>query len=69
MARTQQNVTATTGKLRVTLIKSVIGTKESHRACVRGLGLRRLNHTVIVEDSPAVRGMIHKVYYLVKCEA
>jgi len=69
MAQTQQNLTATTGKLRVTLVKSVIGTKESHRACVRGLGLRRLNHTVIVEDSPAVRGMIHKVYYLVKCEA
>ncbi len=69
MPQTQQNVTATKGKLRVTLVKSVIGTKESHRACVRGLGLRRLNHTVIVEDSPAVRGMIHKVYYLVKCEA
>jgi len=57
------------GKIRVTLIKSVIGTKESHRACVRGLGLRRLNHTVAVEDAPAVRGMINKVYYLVKCEA
>ncbi|BBJ24187.1 50S ribosomal protein L30 [Candidatus Nitrotoga sp. AM1P] len=69
MAQTQQNVTAAMGKLRVTLVKSVIGTKESHRACVRGLGLRRLNHTVIVEDSPAVRGMIHEVYYLVKCEA
>lgn len=69
MAQTQQNVTATAGKLRVTLVKSVIGTKQSHRACVRGLGLRRLNHTVTVEDSPAVRGMIHKVYYLVKCEA
>lgn len=68
MAQTQQNVKVTTRKLRVTLVKSVIGTKESHRACVRGLGLRRLNHTVIVEDSPAVRGMIHKVYYLVKCE-
>lgn len=69
MAQTQKKVTAITGKLRVTLVKSVIGTKESHRACVRGLGLRRLNHTVIVEDTPAVRGMIHKVYYLVKCEA
>ena len=69
MAQAQQKVTAITGKLRVTLVKSVIGTKESHRACVRGLGLRRLNHTVIVEDTPAVRGMINKVYYLVKCEA
>jgi large subunit ribosomal protein L30 len=55
--------------LKVTLIKSVIGTKESHRACVRGLGLRRMHHTVEVEDTPAVRGMINKVYYLVKCEA
>ena len=55
--------------LKVTQIKSVIGTKESHRACIRGLGLRRLNHTVQVEDTPAVRGMINKVYYLVKWEA
>ena len=60
---------AQTKKIKVTLVKSPIGTKESHRACVRGLGLRRLNHTVEVEDTPAVRGMINKVYYLVKCEA
>ncbi|MEW5903782.1 MAG: 50S ribosomal protein L30 [Pseudomonadota bacterium] len=56
-------------KLKVTLVKSIIGTKQSHRATVRGLGLRRLNHTVEVEDTPAVRGMINKVFYLVKCEA
>ncbi|MBI4807356.1 MAG: 50S ribosomal protein L30 [Nitrosomonadales bacterium] len=55
--------------LKVTQVKSVIGTKESHRACVRGLGLRRMHQTVEVEDTPAVRGMINKVYYLVKCEA
>ena len=55
--------------LKVTLVKSPIGTKGSHRATVRGLGLRRLNHTVMLEDTPAVRGMINKVYYLVKCEA
>jgi len=55
--------------IKVTQVRSVIGTKESHRACVRGLGLRRLNHTVDVEDTPAVRGMINKVFYLVKCEA
>lgn len=61
--------TKMTGRLKVTQIKSVIGTKESHRACVRGLGLRRINHTVDVEDTPAVRGMINKVFYLVKCEA
>ena len=69
MAQPQQKVKGPVGKLHVTLVKSVIGTKESHRACVRGLGLRRLNHTVIVEDTLAVRGMINKVYYLVKCEA
>lgn len=56
-------------KIRVTQIKSTIGTKESHRACIRGLGLRRMNQTVEVEDTPAVRGMINKVYYLVKWEA
>jgi large subunit ribosomal protein L30 len=60
---------AQTKKIKVTQIKSVIGTKESHRACVRGLGLRRLNQTVEVEDTPAVRGMINKVYYLLKWEA
>jgi large subunit ribosomal protein L30 len=60
---------AKTKKLKVTLVKSTIGTKQSHHDCVRGLGLRRMHHTVEVEDTPAVRGMINKVYYLVKCEA
>jgi len=55
--------------LKVTQIKSMIGTKQSHRATLRGLGLRRINHTVELEDTPAVRGMINKVFYLVKCEA
>jgi large subunit ribosomal protein L30 len=55
--------------LKVTLVKSINGTKQSHRATVRGLGLRRMHHTVELEDTPAVRGMINKVYYLVKCEA
>jgi len=55
-------------KIKVTLVKSVIGTIESHRACVRGLGLRRIRHTVEVEDTPAVRGMINKINYLVKWE-
>ncbi|OIR07874.1 50S ribosomal protein L30 [mine drainage metagenome] len=61
--------TAQAKTLKVTLVRSIIGTKESHRATVRGLGLRRMHHTVEVEDTPAVRGMINKVYYLVKCEA
>ncbi len=55
-------------KIKVTLIKSLIGTKQSHRATVRGLGLRRLNSSAELEDTPAVRGMINKVSYLVKCE-
>jgi large subunit ribosomal protein L30 len=55
-------------KIKVTLIKSVIGTKEDHRATVRGLGLRKLNSSSLVEDTPAVRGMIRKIAYLVKCE-
>lgn len=55
-------------KIKVTLVKSVIGTKQDHRATVRGLGLRRLNHTTELQDTPAVRGMIKKVAYLVKCE-
>jgi large subunit ribosomal protein L30 len=56
-------------RVRVTLVRGLIGTRESHRATVRGLGLRRINHTVELEDTPSVRGMINKVSYLVKCEA
>jgi large subunit ribosomal protein L30 len=55
-------------KVKVTLVKSIIGTKQSHRATVRGLGLRRLNSSAELEDTPAVRGMINKVSYLLKCE-
>ncbi len=56
------------GKIRVTLVKSPIGTKRSHRDCVRGLGLRRMHQSVVLEDTPAVRGMIQQVNYLVKSE-
>ncbi|HWQ37308.1 MAG TPA: 50S ribosomal protein L30 [Burkholderiales bacterium] len=55
-------------KVRVTLVRSVIGTRESHRATVRGLGLRRRHQTVELEDTPALRGMINKVGYLLKVE-
>jgi large subunit ribosomal protein L30 len=55
-------------KVRVTLVKGLMGTKRDHRATVRGLGLKRRNHTVELIDTPAVRGMINKVAYLVKCE-
>ncbi len=52
--------------VKVKLVKGLIGTKESHRATVRGLGLRKLNSESVLEDTPAVRGMINKVAYLVK---
>jgi large subunit ribosomal protein L30 len=55
-------------KVKVTLVKSTIGCKERHRATVRGLGLRKLNQTVELEDTPAVRGMINRVNYLVRAE-
>lgn len=54
--------------VRVTLMKSLIGTKQEHRATVRGLGLKRINHSVELLDTPQVRGMIKKVAYLIKCE-
>ena len=52
-------------QIKVTLVRSVIGTKQSHRATVRGLGLRRLNSSRVLADTPEVRGMIRKVDYLV----
>ena len=56
-------------KIRVTLVKSVFGTKPSNRGTVRGLGLRRLNHTVELADTPETRGMINKISYLLKWSA
>lgn len=55
-------------KIRVTLVRSVHGRLRGHIACVRGLGLRRMHHSVVVEDTPAVRGMIRKVAYLLREE-
>jgi len=52
--------------VKVKLVKSPIGTRASHRATVRGLGLRKLNSESLLEDTPAVRGMINKISYLVK---
>ncbi|MDO4769077.1 MAG: 50S ribosomal protein L30 [Brachymonas sp.] len=52
--------------LKVQLVRSPIGTKQSHRDTVRGLGLRKLNSVAELEDTPAVRGMINKIAYLVK---
>ena len=55
-------------KIKVTLVKSVIGCKKAHRQTVLGLGLRRINQTVEVVDTPQTRGMIDTVYYLVRAE-
>jgi len=52
--------------LTVKLVRSIAGTRKSHRATVRGLGLRKLNSESTLEDTPAVRGMVNKVSYLVK---
>lgn len=57
-----------TNKLKVTLVKSPAGRLKQHQACVRGLGLRRMWHSVELEDTPEVRGMIRKVSYMVKVE-
>ncbi len=54
--------------LKVTLVRSTAGRLKAHQACVKGLGLRRIGHAVEVEDTPAVRGMINRVNYLLKVE-
>jgi large subunit ribosomal protein L30 len=56
-------------KIKVKLVKSTAGCKKAHVATVRGLGLRRLHHTVELVDTPAVRGMIERVAYLVRLES
>lgn len=54
--------------IKVTQTRSSNGRLKAHKACVAGLGLRRINHTVEVEDTPSVRGMINSVSYLVSVE-
>ena len=68
MAEDNANAATASGKrmIRVTQIKSVAGRLKRHKACVAGLGLRRIGHTVEVEDTPAVRGMINRVSYMVR---
>lgn len=55
-------------RLRITLVRSTNGKIDKHRATVRGLGLRRLHHSVEVDDTPEIRGMINKVNYLLRVE-
>ena len=56
------------GMLKITLVKSMIGRPEKHRKVLRGMGLRKLNKSVQLEDTPSTRGMIHAVSHLVKVE-
>jgi len=55
-------------RIKVTLVKGLRGTLHTHRESVKGLGLRHRSHTVEVQDTPAIRGMINKVSYLLKVE-
>jgi len=55
-------------KISVTLVKSPVGALPRHRECVRGLGLKRMNHSVVLEDTPSVRGMVNRIEYMVRVE-
>jgi large subunit ribosomal protein L30 len=54
--------------IKVTQINSTAGRLPNHKACMLGLGLRKIGHSVVLEDTPSVRGMVNKVNYLVKVE-
>ena len=56
------------GKLKITLVKSMIGRPEKHRIVLRGMGLRKLNRSVELKDTPPIRGMVNNVSHLVKVE-
>ncbi len=66
MSDNQSDNSTTKSTVTLKLVRSIAGTRESHRATVRGLGLRKLNSESTLEDTPAVRGMVNKVSYLVK---
>ncbi len=55
-------------QIAVTQIKSSIGRLKKHKSCLAGLGLRRIGHTVVIEDTPAVRGMVKAVEYMLRVE-
>ena len=56
------------GMLKITLVKSMIGRPEKHRKVLRGMGLKKINRTVELKDTPSIRGMVHVVSHLVKVE-
>jgi len=60
---------ATVGKVKLTLVKSKFGRLASHKACVSGLGLRRMHHSVVVADTPENRGMINRIAYMLRVES
>jgi len=64
MAKQDKNI----GKIKVTLVRSLIGRLKAHKACVKGLGIRRIHQTVEVIDTPDNRGMINRVSYMLKVE-
>ncbi len=55
-------------QLKVTLVKSKHGRLKSHKACIAGLGLRKIHQTVLVQDTPENRGMINRISYLLSVE-
>lgn len=55
-------------KIKIKLVKSTAGRLKNHKACVKGLGLRKIGHSVEVQDTPENRGMINKVNYLLQVE-
>jgi len=59
---------AAAGKVKLTLVKSKFGRLASHKACVSGLGLRRMHHSVVVADTPENRGMINRIAYMLRVE-
>jgi large subunit ribosomal protein L30 len=65
MVKKAAKKTADTKRVKVTLVKSTIGFDRKQAAVVQGMGLRRINHTVELADTPSIRGMIHKVRHLV----
>lgn len=71
-SQAQQNATAATaksaGSVRVTLVRSLNGRLRAHWACARGLGLRRMHHSVEVQDTPQNRGMINKISYMLRVD-
>ncbi len=55
-------------QIKVTLVRSPIGFQPKHRECVRGLGLKRMHQTVVLEDTPSIRGMVNKIDYMVRVD-